>query len=108
MPVRDQNFASFGVRVNEIERSHAKARRRALARIDRSERLPGAWFPASKILTVVVIGLILKAIFMANVSEGAYTGHLLQLENGNLLERASAVLLAPDPLSKSLAQYFEL
>lgn len=107
MAIRDQNFATFGARVEEIERDHTKARRRQLRRIARAERVPGSWFPLGKVLMILVIGLGLKAMFVANLTPEAYAEEISRLQSGNLAEQAAALILAPDPLSRNLAAYFQ-
>ena len=107
MAIRDQNFATFGARVREIEKDHTNARRRELRRIARAERVPGAWFPFGKVLMIFVIGLGLKAVFVANLTPEAYAEQIARLESGGYAEQAVALILAPDPLSKNLVAYFQ-
>lgn len=107
MAIRDQNFATFGARVREIEMDHTRARRRELRRIARAERVPGSWFPIGKVAMIFAIGLVLKAIFVANLTPEAYAEQIERLEAGGFAEQAVALVLAPDPLSKNLAAYFQ-
>ena len=107
MAIRDQNFATFGARVREIEKDHTKVRRRELRRIARAERVPGSWFPLSKVLMIFAIGLGLKALFVSNLTPEAYAEQIAELQAGGLAEQAAAFILAPDPLSKNLAAYFQ-
>ena len=107
MAIRDQNFATFGARVRDIEKDHTKARRRELRRIARAERVPGSWFPPGKVAMIFAIGLGLKAIFVANLTPEAYVEQIARLEAGGYAEQAAALILAPDPLSKNLVAYFQ-
>ena len=107
MAIRDQNFATFGARVREIEKDHTKARRRELRRVARAERVPGSWFPLGKVLTILLIGFGLKALFVATLTPEAYAEQIARLKAGGYAEQAAALILAPDPLSKNLAAYFQ-
>ena len=56
---------------------------------------------------ILVIGLGLKALFVANLTPEAYAEQIARLQAGSIGEQAAALILAPDPLSKSLASYFQ-
>ena len=107
MAIRDQNFATFGARVREIEKDHTKARRRELRRIARAERVPGSWFPLGKVAMIFAIGLGLKSLFVANLTPEAYAEHIARLQAGGPAEQVAAMILAPDPLSMNIAAYFQ-
>jgi hypothetical protein len=56
---------------------------------------------------IFAIGLGLKAVFVANLTPEAYAEQIARLEAGGYVERAAALILAPDPLSRNLAAYFQ-
>lgn len=104
----DENIALFGDRVERLATAHDARRRRGLAKLDREERVPGTWFPLGKILLVLAICVVLKALAIAHLSEGTYRTHLLYLNDGTTAERLLGAALAPDPLSLKLSRYLSL
>lgn len=101
----DDNLALFGDRVERLSLAHDIKRRRSLAQLDREERAPGSWLPLSKVLLIVAICIVLKALAISHLSEGAYRTHVLYLDSGSTVERLVGVVLAPDRFSLELSRY---
>jgi hypothetical protein len=55
-------------------------------------------------LAIVAMLIVLKAVAAASMDEGAYAAQIDDLRRGDLVERAGAFVMAPDPISRTLGR----
>lgn len=101
----EENYGLFADRVGRVVEDHKVRRHQSMARLTYRDRAPGAGLPYGKILLVVAICIVLKALAIASLSEGSYRTHIMYLETGSTAERLIGAALAPDRISLALSRH---
>lgn len=70
-----------------------------IARVRKKRR----YLPLFHLTMFVYLGLIIRLVVMANVGPASYANRIENLSNGNMLERAGAVVMYMDPVSRDIA-----
>jgi hypothetical protein len=58
-------------------------------------------------ITIVATLVTMKAVAAASMEEGAYAARVANLSGGTAIERAGALVMKPDPISRTLAQWMQ-
>lgn len=71
----------------------------AIARVKSNRR----WLPIWHIIFFVYVALLIRLVIIADMGPGGYQARMLELQSGNVIERAAARIMALDPVSQSIA-----
>lgn len=101
---------SFDDRLNRVSRKHRNLTSGTVYRIgpdglisaepDRRARLR---FPLRPLLFLAGVAFVFKVVLFVGLGEGTYMGRLGLLQQGGVVERASAWAMQPDPVTRALA-----
>lgn len=106
------NVETFDKRLNRVTRKHQAMSRGYTFRLDKKsglvsikpKRAKGA-SPISLFLAVLMIGLLFKAVVLANIGPAAYDDKVAALRSGTVVEQASVYLLDRGNMTNTLATF---
>ena len=61
------------------------------------------WLPLWHIMVFIYLILLVRLIAIADIGTVGYNARMAEMEKGNILERAAAVVMQLDPISQDLA-----
>lgn len=105
---------AFSKRVNRVTRKHRamahgySARLRGDGLIVVQPRRIQFKMPVRGFVLLMLIFMFFKGFMMASLGEAAYQSRLTILSGGTIYEQAGAFVMGIDPVSKGIAQLFEL
>jgi len=70
-----------------------------LARVKTGRR----WLPIWHIIFFIYVAMLIRLVVMADMGPSGYNQRIEQLKGGNAIERAAAVVMEMDPVSRALA-----
>ncbi len=71
----------------------------AVSRVKSNRR----WLPVWHIIFFIYIAMLVRLVVMADMGAGSYNQRITELQNGNVIERVAATVMAMDPVSQALA-----
>jgi len=105
---------TFNKRVHKVVRAHDKMRLNGVVHrvgpdglIRSRPRLIRPAFPLRGALLIVALFMAFKSILFAQMGAGNYVAQVNDLRQGSFVERAGAVLMQEDPLTRALGGYLK-
>jgi hypothetical protein len=102
------NLDLFQERASRVAAAHKVQKHQRMVSLGHLERAPGARLPYGKLLLVLGMCLVLKALAIATLSEGTYRTHVMYLQTGSTVERLIGAALQPDRVSLALARHLSI
>lgn len=62
------------------------------------------WLPLWHVIFFVYMALLIRLVIMADMGPGSYTARMAELENGTMIDKVAARVMAMDPVSEALAR----
>ena len=106
--------ANFDRRLNKVVRNRERMRRNGVVRrvgkdglIRSRPRLVRPIFPLKGALLIAVLFIAFKALLFAQLGAGNYALKVEALRTGTIVEKAGAVLMQEEPVTRALGGYLK-